>query len=53
VFEAWGRVIFRRRPTLAVAAIGVVLAAIWGTGVFGRLHPAGAFVPPAASVASG
>jgi hypothetical protein len=31
VFEAWGRIIFRRRPALAVAAIGVVLAAIWGT----------------------
>ena len=47
MFEAWGRIIFRRRRlVLAVAAIGVVLAAIWGTGVFGRLQSAGGFVPP-------
>jgi RND superfamily putative drug exporter len=36
MFEAWGRIIFRRRRlVLTVAVIGVVLAAIWGTGVFG------------------
>ena len=47
MFEAWGRLIFRRRrPVLAVAVIGVVVAAIWGTGVFGRLQSAGGFVPP-------
>jgi RND superfamily putative drug exporter len=47
MFEAWGRIIFRRRRlVLAVAVIGVVLAAIWGTGVFGRLQSAGGFVPP-------
>jgi RND superfamily putative drug exporter len=47
MFEAWGRIIFRRRRlVLAVAVIGVVVAAIWGTGVFGRLQSAGGFVPP-------
>jgi hypothetical protein len=54
MFEARGRIIFpRRRLVLAVAVIGVVLAAICGTGVVGRLHPARGFVPPAANVASG
>ena len=47
MFEAWGRTIFRRRRlVLAVALIGVVLAAIWGTGVVGKLQSAGGFVPP-------
>jgi len=47
MFEAWGRIIFRRRRlVLAVGVIAVVLAAIWGTGVFGRLQSAGGFVPP-------
>jgi trehalose monomycolate/heme transporter len=47
MFEAWGRIIFRRRRlVLAVAVIAVVLAAIWGTGVSGRLQSAGGFVPP-------
>ncbi len=47
MFEAWGCLIFRsRRLVLAVGGIAVVLAAIWGTGVFGRLQSAGGFVPP-------
>jgi uncharacterized membrane protein YdfJ with MMPL/SSD domain len=47
MFEAWGRLIFRRRRlVLAVGGIAVALAAIWGTGVFGRLQSAGGFVPP-------
>ena len=47
MFEAWGCLIFRRRRlVLAVGGIAVVLAAIWGTGVFGRLQSAGGFVPP-------
>jgi trehalose monomycolate/heme transporter len=47
MFEAWGRLIFRRRHlVLTVGGIAVVLAAIWGTGVFGRLQSAGGFVPP-------
>jgi trehalose monomycolate/heme transporter len=48
MFEAWGRIIFnRRRLVLAVAAAGVVCAAIWGTGVFAKLQSAGGFAPPA------
>jgi len=48
MFEAWGRIIFnRRRLVLAVAAVGVVCAAIWGTGVFSKLQSAGGFAPPA------
>jgi trehalose monomycolate/heme transporter len=48
MFEAWGRIIFnRRRVVLAIAAAGVVCAAIWGTGVFAKLQSAGGFAPPA------
>jgi trehalose monomycolate/heme transporter len=48
MFEAWGRIIFnRRRLVLAVAAAGIVCAAIWGTGVFAKLQSAGGFAPPA------
>jgi len=48
MFEAWGQIIFRRRRlVLAVAAVAIVCAAIWGTGVFGRLQSAGGFAPPA------
>jgi len=48
MFEAWGRIIFnRRRLVLVIAAAGVVCAAIWGTGVFGKLQSAGGFAPPA------
>jgi trehalose monomycolate/heme transporter len=48
MFEAWGRIIFnRRRLVLVVAGIGVLCAAIWGTGVFGKLQSAGGFAPPA------
>jgi trehalose monomycolate/heme transporter len=47
MFEAWGRFIFRRRRlVIAAGVIVIVLAAIWGTGVFGRLQSAGGFVPP-------
>jgi len=48
MFEAWGRIIFnRRRLVLVVAGVGVLCAAIWGTGVFGKLQSAGGFAPPA------
>jgi trehalose monomycolate/heme transporter len=48
MFEAWGRILFRRRRlVLVIAAVGVVAAAIWGTGVFGSLQSAGGFAPPA------
>jgi trehalose monomycolate/heme transporter len=47
MFEAWGRIIFRRRRlVLLIALVGVVAAAVWGTGVFGKLQSAGGFVPP-------
>ncbi|MGO8957757.1 MAG: MMPL family transporter [Streptosporangiaceae bacterium] len=47
MFEAWGRMLFRnRRLVLALAGLGVVVAAIWGTGVFSALQSAGGFAPP-------
>ena len=47
MFESWGRIVFqRRRLVLAIAAIGVIAAAIWGTGVFSHLQTAGGFTPP-------
>ncbi len=48
MFESWGRIVFRRRRlVLAIAALGVVAAAIWGTGVIPLLQSAGGFAPPA------
>jgi trehalose monomycolate/heme transporter len=48
MFEAWGRILFRRRRlVLVIAAVGIVAAAIWGTGVFGSLQSSGGFAPPA------
>jgi trehalose monomycolate/heme transporter len=48
MFEAWGRILFRRRRlVLLVAAVGIVAAAIWGTGVFRSLQSSGGFAPPA------
>src|SRR5215469_8438458 len=47
MFERWGRTIYRRRRlVLAIAAIGVVGFAVWGTGVFGALQSAGGFTAP-------
>jgi len=47
MFEAWGRFVFRRRRlALVIAALAVVAAAVWGTGVFGALQSAGGFAPP-------
>ena len=48
MFEAWGRVLYRRRRlilslTLVLVAFGVV----WGTGVFGKLSSGDNFTPPA------
>ncbi len=48
MFETWGRILYRRRRlVLVIAAVGMVAAAIWGTGVFGSLQSAGGFAPPA------
>ncbi|MGX5657113.1 MMPL family transporter [Geodermatophilus nigrescens] len=42
MFEALGRVVYRRRRlVLALSALAVVVAAVWGTGVFGRLTGGG------------
>src|SRR5579859_4352424 len=47
MFERWGRTVYRRRRlVLAIAAIGVVGFAVWGTGVFGALQKAGGFNAP-------
>jgi trehalose monomycolate/heme transporter len=47
MFESWGRIVFRRRRlVLLVAALAVVAAAVWGTGVFGKLQSQGGFAPP-------
>src|SRR3981081_2232494 len=47
MFEAWGRVIYRRRwLTLVIAAVGIVIAAAWGTGGFGALSSGNSFTPP-------
>jgi len=48
MFEAWGRILFRRRRlVLVTAAVGIVAAAIWGTGVFRSLQTSGGFAPSA------
>ncbi|MGA2529037.1 MAG: MMPL family transporter [Acidimicrobiales bacterium] len=47
VFERWGRLMARRRRlTLVVGLAAVVVALVWGTGVFGRLQTAGGFYAP-------
>src|SRR5260370_2434273 len=47
MFEAWGRIIQRRRwLVLASGLIGVAIAAVWGTGVFRSLQSSGGFAPP-------
>jgi len=47
MFEAWGRVLYRRRRlTLIVTLVLVAFAAVWGTGVFGTLSAGNDFTPP-------
>ncbi len=47
MFEAWGRLVYRRRRlVLLAAAVAVVGAAVWGTGVFGSLQSGGGFTAP-------
>ena len=47
MFESWGRTLYRRRRlTLSVALLLVIFAAVWGTGVFGRLSSGDNFTPP-------
>ncbi|HYO37784.1 MAG TPA: hypothetical protein VER97_17030, partial [Geodermatophilus sp.] len=54
MFEALGRVVYRRRRTvLAAGALLVVLAGVWGLGLFGRLTGAGFEDPASESVRAG
>jgi trehalose monomycolate/heme transporter len=42
MLDRWGRFVHRRRAlVLGVAILGVLVAALWGTRVFGALKPAG------------
>jgi trehalose monomycolate/heme transporter len=48
MFEAWGRALYRgRRLTLGITLLLVAFAAVWGTGVFGKLSAGDNFTPPA------
>ena len=47
MFEAWGRVLSRRRRlTLIITLLFVAFAGAWGTGVFGALSSGDNFTPP-------
>jgi RND superfamily putative drug exporter len=46
MFEAWGRVLSRRRRlTLVITLLFVAFAGAWGTGVFGKLSSGDNFTP--------
>ena len=48
MFETWGRALYRRRRlTLSLTLVLVAFAAVWGTGVFGKLSSGDNFTPPA------
>ena len=47
MFDSWGHVMYaRRRLVLALAGVVMVVAAAWGTGVFGALQSGGGFTAP-------
>jgi RND superfamily putative drug exporter len=47
MFEAWGRIIYRRRRLVLILTLAVVaFAGVWGTGVFTSLQTAGGFDTP-------
>jgi uncharacterized membrane protein YdfJ with MMPL/SSD domain len=47
MFESWGRIVFRRRRLVLLAALLAIAAgAVWGTGVFRALQSSGGFTPP-------
>ena len=46
MFEAWGRALYRRRRlALGLTLVLVAFAAVWGTGVFGKLSSGDNFTP--------
>ncbi|POM24846.1 Membrane protein YdfJ [Actinomadura rubteroloni] len=53
MLERWGRLLHRRRrPALVLSVIALVIAAVWGTGVFGALSSAGGFTTPGSESAA-
>jgi trehalose monomycolate/heme transporter len=47
MFEAWGRIVYRRRRLVIIITLAIVaFAGVWGTGVFGSLQSAGGFDTP-------
>ena len=47
MFEAWGRIVYRRRRLVVIITLVIVaFAGAWGTGVFGSLQSAGGFNTP-------
>ncbi len=47
MFESWGRLMYRRRRLVLILAVAAMaFAAVWGTGVFGKLQKAGGFTAP-------
>jgi trehalose monomycolate/heme transporter len=47
MFEAWGRVMYRRRRLALIAAVlAIVFTGVWGTQVFGALTSGNSFTPP-------
>src|ERR1700739_1665102 len=47
MFASWGRLLYRRRALVLLAGlVGVAIAGVFGTGVFGRLQSAGGFTAP-------
>ncbi|WP_242901106.1 MMPL family transporter [Actinomadura terrae] len=52
MFDNWGRWVHRRRrAVLAVAGAVLVVAAVWGTGLFGALSSGGGFNTPSSESA--
>jgi len=46
-FEAWGRLIYRRRKlVLMIAVLFAVVGGVWGTTIFGSVQTAGGFNAP-------
>ncbi len=47
MFDAWGRILYRKRRLTLIIALGfAVFAGLWGTGVFSKLNSGNSFTPP-------